>query len=409
MSLLDRLFSNPKDRFAELLRARLIEATGVAVTYQRDQFALVVNPARGLLPLHNAYAQWEAAPKQGREAVLAHWIAYGGQMVDDPDDSWAGVQDLLMPFLGERGKAANARLVWGEGPERRGDHYDAAHRVIGEDYAVMVGIDRPAIVRIVSDELMAEWGVDFDAVLDRALENLRAASPCRFERRPDGLWQSGYEDLNDCSRLLLPHLMDQLDLKGDPVALPYDRKDLFVAGSEDPQALAAMTAIATEPDPRGPEFDLVGLQPLVFRDGAWRSAGPDVWPDFARLRRSHAEARDMAWREPIEAYLRDAGRPERLAPLLDFGPVLMTEWDIRTPALLPQADVVALLVVGFPPVPRRWADVEAICGAEVQRDIWPPRYRVAPATPEQWSRLMAAPRPDAFPGEDPALPLHPPA
>lgn len=86
---------------------------------------------------------------------------------------------------------------------------------------------------------LAAWNADFDLLMQRARSNLLARGGAEgFRRLGPGRYRSTWRDNLDGSRVLLPGILQRLELAGDPVVLLPDRDTLLVVGSEDPQGLA---------------------------------------------------------------------------------------------------------------------------------------------------------------------------
>ena len=77
--------------------------------------------------------------------------------------------------------------------------------------------------------------------------------PATIWRITPGLWASGWADSHDASRLILRDLIQEIEVKGDHVAMVPNRDVLLITGSEDHQGLAAMITIAEKSldQPRG--------------------------------------------------------------------------------------------------------------------------------------------------------------
>ena len=247
-----------------------------------------------------------------------------------------------------------------------------------------------------------DWGRSFDEVLGIALDNLRARSPCRFERQPEGYYLSDFGDWHDASRLLLPDLFQQLELRGDPVAIAIVREGLVVAGSEDVPGLTAMAAFA--------EASFLGATrpisraPLVFRQGAWLPFEPQ---DPALSSLNVQWARQRAWdygqqAEMLEPYFVAIQLDRFLAPLeiVKDGSRsrTWTSWAWNANPLLPKADAVVLLGEGGQALPRLWQDVEALCGPfQAEGATYPQRYNCGDwPDAETLQRLAATTEPPAW-------------
>ena len=110
--------------------------------------------------------------------------AFGGKLVIEVAESAEEALDLLLPAIRNRFDVESVG---------RGD--EASRRVpsapVAGHLAVLVAIDREHSISMVSDAQVAEWGVSFDGLLERAVANLESRSPCRFERHEGGFFVSG--------------------------------------------------------------------------------------------------------------------------------------------------------------------------------------------------------------------------
>jgi hypothetical protein len=269
--------------------------------------------------------------------------------------------------------------------------------------AICVGIDRPASFSVVNGGQLAGWSRTLGEALVPALENLRAISPSRFERQESGFYISDYGDWHDSARLLLPHLFEQLALRGQPVAVPLARHCVVVAGSDDPVGLEAMAAfVVAEIDK---ETRPTAYLPIVLQEGVWRTVDsamqlPDaihrlcatqrLWDYGAQLieleRRFQAERRDV-FVAPLESLPR-GGRVGT-----------WSTWTFEVATLLPRADALVLnRTIRGPALVRSWDDVQAICGHwRAEPYDHPPRYLVEKApTPQQLAALEATEAPAWF-------------
>jgi hypothetical protein len=242
----------------------------------------------------------------------------------------------------------------------------------------MLAIDQPTSIRILTEGDLAEWGLSFDTVLESALRNLEPKSPCRFEREDGGFYVSHFEDYYDPSRLLLPHLFAQLQLRGPPVAVAVTRYCVAVAARDDTAALNALAAFvddelrhATRP---------ISYTPLIFENGAWSPFAPED-PDLAAIRALSAKQWIWDYAKQQAALNEELAEDDLFVGTLDSswdGDELVTwaTWTEGVATLLPRADYLAITDLEMH-LFRRWEDVEAVCGAfEAKGDHVPVRYFV---------------------------------
>jgi hypothetical protein len=214
---------NPRDDFARRIMARLRERGWPhELTYDAGRFAVALGDGGGgVMHLENTYREWLRFPEVDREGALDAAVAH--VLEDKAPLGLEEALDLLLPAIRNRFDVESVG---------RGD--EASRRVasapVAGHLAVLVAIDREHSISMVSDAQVAEWGVSFDSLLERAVANLESRSPCRFERHEGGFFVSDFGDYYDTSRLLVPRLFDQLELKGDPIAVAVSRTGLVVTG-----------------------------------------------------------------------------------------------------------------------------------------------------------------------------------
>jgi len=364
-----------QDRFAARVMERLKQLGWPhPLHYDRSQFKLTLGGNGGELRLANIFRDWLKFPKSERSAQLDRAIAFVFEM--DADDSWEAVRNHLLPLVRPRAFFENTNLMsghdWKAGPA-------FPQKPLAGPLSTVLAIDRPSSMAMVSGTLLGDWGRSFDEVLEVALGNLRARSSCQFERREEGFYLSGFGDWHDVSRILLPDLLLQLDVRGDPVAIAIVREGLAVAGSEDIAALNAMAAFAqsTWLEATRP----ISRAPLVYREGSWQPFEPED-PALIELKAQWVNQR--AWdygqqAEVLEAHFTAIGLDRFLAPLeiIRDGPHLRTwtSWASDAQASLPKADAVILVQPGGRALPRLWKDVETICGPfQAEGATYPQRY-----------------------------------
>jgi hypothetical protein len=140
-------------------------------------------------------------------------------------------------------------------------------------FAVSLVVDFPDREVDVGAAELAAWGVDFDRLMQKARSNLLArGDEEQFQQVKPGVYQSTWEDNLDGSRVLLPGILQRLELAGDPVVVLPSRDALLVTGSENPRGLQWMLEAALEfltGDPRS----LNGC-PLRLRHYLWEPFHP---------------------------------------------------------------------------------------------------------------------------------------
>lgn len=391
--------STDEDRFAKQAMKRLRDrGWSGSIQYDRAHFALTLDGDVGRIFLHTIFREWSAASPADKAKELDRAIAF----VFEPktDDSFEKSAPLLLPVIRNRGAITNQWLEPALGMDT--DLYEGALKPFCDGLAIVVAVDQPTAINLVSRKTIARWERPLDELLAIATDNLARRSPSKFERMEDGLYISSFEDYYDASRLLIPRLFEELPLRGDPVAIAVSRSGVVVAGSEDIEALNAMAGFIE--GRAAEETRPISNLPLVLRDGAWQPfdcSGPEL-SALDRLRamqwlQDYADQKAL-----LEPYFERAGRDVFVATLsgLKDGDRIRTwaTWTSEAVSLLPEADAVALRK-GDRSMVRRWSDVIEHCGPlTLEPGLYPRRYLVATGPHEDaWERLAQCEHPAWFP------------
>lgn len=139
-----------------------------------------------------------------------------------------------------------------------------AQQPITKWFSKAVAIDYPTHSAIANEAHLQDWGITFEEAFATGIERLRESTLPKF-RQQNGVWVSTWDDDYDSSRVLLPGIFDDLPLHGEPVVVIPNRLTLMVCGSEEPDALRVMFALAEavvreKPKPQN-------TSPLAVRDG----------------------------------------------------------------------------------------------------------------------------------------------
>jgi hypothetical protein len=371
----------PEDEFAGRVMARLRERGWPhELTYDRKSSRIFLGAAAGALSLGNVYRDWLTYPPEERTSALDLIVAPVFETAEETPH-FEEVRERILPLV--RNSCDYALDA------RTGDALPATASFAGP-LSLLLAIDQPTSIRVLMESDLAAWGMSFDAVLKQAIQNLETKSPCRFQREEGGFYVSHFEDFYDPSRLLLPRLFDQLDLRGAPVAIAATRYCVVVAGRDDPEALKAMAAYVDEGVSEASRP--ISYTPLVLTHGAWSSFSPTE-PTLAALRAlmrkqqiwDYGKQQDVLNDEPLERELFVAAADSSWD-----GDELLTwaTWTEGVPTLLPRVDYIGVTDLKIH-LFRRWDDVEAVCGPfEVEEGYVPVRYLVDRwPTPAEWARL----------------------
>jgi hypothetical protein len=229
--------------------------------------------------------------------------------------------------------------------------------------------------------------VSLDEALDIALQNLREKTPeAQFEMGDCGVYRATYGDNYDPSRLLLPELIAQIDLHGDPVAVVPNRETLLVTGVENEAGLVRMGEMAMDamklPRPRS------GI-PLRFRNGRWETFEvPNEHPAaaiFTSLKNTTLASAYGAQERTLERKNAEAGDDVRVAEYF-MSAAADSEYVVRSmsilskgiPTMLPETDLITLSNSNAREVTvAPWLKVQHALGERMRpMGLYPERYYV---------------------------------
>lgn len=275
-----------------------------------------------------------------------------------------------------------------------------AHQPMAGAYAVSLVVAHPDGELDVGQTDLDRWNAGFEPLLQRARVNLAARSGVDdFHGHGPGRYRSTWRDNLDGSRLLLPGLLRQLPLRGEPVALLPNRDTLLVVGSEDPDGLhwalrAAMDFLDEDPEA------LDGC-PLRLRHFLWEPfQAPDdqaFRPLLARIRHRRLLAEYGRQKRLLDHRLAGSGvtvAPFQLEPVPGGSAHSFTVW---SPSMgetwLPRTDQVRLSwdrERERNPAWVPWDRLEARLGPLLEPvGLFPERYRfTAPPEPGRLEALV---------------------
>jgi hypothetical protein len=213
-------------------------------------------------------------------------------------------------------------------------------------------LDLPELRVAIRPAHLAQWGVTPAEAWATARTNLsdrsgRIGVPAPIAERP-GVWE--IRGPGSAALLTLPGWLNAFagSVAGEPIAVAPDDRCVWVTGTENRDEHEALTAWATdrwrqEPHPISPLFYRADGRALI----PWEPEGnPALLHHHRDLRCKFAGGEYAAQSRPLEAWLANEGRPERVAPLAGIrrGSGALTSWTSWAggPALLPAADLVYL-------------------------------------------------------------------
>ena len=232
--------------------------------------------------------------------------------------------------------------------------------------------------------------------MEIARENL-AALPAKFigPQTGHGVYLSATGDNYDASRILSRELIEQFQVKGDPVAMIANRDNLIVAGADDEAGLGAMLKMAGEALEQLRPISSVAVRfdgqewvhwlpdaehPLhkEFRHFFFNTLGRDYAEQKELLDRLHAKTKKKIFVATFNVVQDPQGR------LLSYA-----VWTETVETWLPETDLVVFGGMEGEPMMVPWSRAMEEVGHMVEaQDIYPPRYCVREfPTAEQLARM----------------------
>lgn len=197
---------------------------------------------------------------------------------------------------------------------------------------------------------LKNWGVDFDRGLALALEGLKQRSSSKPLEVASGLYASTAADGFDAARLLLPELWEGLQVRGKKVAMVPHQDALFIAGSDDDDALSHLASLALDlgQQPLG-----ISAQTFALEGGAWVPWTPDpARPCAALLENARLPERARGY-ERQKALLEAQAELDHVADEISSFVILRDDdqqlvsaavWLEGTEPLLPRAERIAFAI-----------------------------------------------------------------
>lgn len=226
-----------KREFANFI-IKQIERAGETETlrYDNESFALV-GPDDRVLYLDDVFRAIQDPENDGTvmvKNVVRTWFRPKDVLPGDYED----VRNDLLVCVSPRHRY---ELQFNQDGNKSTVPYD----LLGNHVAASVVYDLPECLRHVDEADLRTWGVDFAAVLEEAKQNLRdMIGLARFDVLRPGVFAANADENYNSGLLLLPELLDALDVKGDLVAMVPSRRTLLLTGTEDAEGLAEVAEIA---------------------------------------------------------------------------------------------------------------------------------------------------------------------
>jgi len=397
-----------RDQFANEVIAVLKSADPTkSVSYDADKFCLTIeSEGKGgvIANLHNVYHEYlQAAPSKRPGGLQLFLKSLRETSLGAPVDFEDAAHDLL-PIV--RDRVGNELLMLRH--EVEGSPDSPVFMPLAEHLSVSVGYDLPESTMLLGEVQYQGWGVSFETVGQRAMENL-AKLGCRFGglRAKPGVYELDANDGYAVSRLLLPHVFTQPPLSGAPVAMVPRECCLLYTGDRDEDGLRIMLERAEQ------ELE----KPRTIGGFAYRLSQQGVWHPWlpAPTHKLHKQFRGLAnatlgssysRQQQLLMQLEEKHKPEHARFFVasvftakadsPWGPITSCTWTNHAPSLLPKTDMIALIRdLKEPPVMVPWNAVQKTVGhMMVPTGLYPERYRVDsfPSGPQFAAILGAAKR-----------------
>lgn len=222
--------------------------------------------------LHNALRECKANAPSLRAEILAKWARYFLLNKEVPSDFEDARYDLL-PVIRMRSQfefpELRARIARLKNPEENqgnplspdeplesGSHLlsfpDFTLEEYSEHFVIALSYDMYDSVAMISNAVIADWGVSFYEAMEIAKRNLEEKGlevysiVSKDEDMPLKAYLVSMNDGYESSRLLLDEKLRELEVEGDHIAMIPTADKLFITGSEDMAGLAILSGEAVE-------------------------------------------------------------------------------------------------------------------------------------------------------------------
>lgn len=377
------------------LASDYLRAQGEArpIHYDEARNRLVVGDGdwTSFISLDHALTEYEANAVPDKARVLARRFWSSVRRAEPPSE--VDVIRSILPRIRDRAWFSavrrQAELELGADEEAI-DEVTLPHRVINDELAAHLAFDLPTSVMEIGPDRLEAFGLKFDELFNRAVENLRERPQLDFEQ-PDSTvaaFVSPYRDGFDATRMLLTERFTSLPVKGRPVVLAPTHDIVLVAGDEDEGALEAIATwgeqALLEPKPHT-------AHAFRYEDERWRPWLPvrmhRAWQKLKVLQLQSFASAYARQKEVLEALLQANGHTIFVATLRAFrtpgGDIFTsTAWNSGVEALLPQTDRIDFVRTnpdGSTSGAKTWSTT-----FEVARKVVPHLMEATGDTPERW-------------------------
>ena len=294
MTFLDKVFSGKPSRadFAEMM-IRALHQAGInkdKIDQSESDFSLKL-PGGTTFFLGNVYANFCNAPHSRRQAIVAEFVTAAASIPELPSipSDFAAVKPSLMPVIRDAAYFSMIQLLNRKNGNTKDDPgLDVVLKNLAGGLVVGLAYDTERNITSINRDFFEKWGVSLEEAFKVAKENLwEKTDPNRLAGQ-GGVYRGEWADSYDSSRILLTELIYRLSVDGDPVAFVPNRDLLWVTGTNNTAALAALLKGGLESHfkmghPLSPDL-------YVLVDGTWKVHVPEdkslreMWMKIKRQR-----------------------------------------------------------------------------------------------------------------------------
>jgi hypothetical protein len=207
--------------------------------WQHDATDDVIRNGDHVINLANIHLEYAAASRLYRRNLLQKYFAM--LQTTPVPKLWTLAQTKIFPLLRSRYDLLTPEIA----SRRKQEPFPprAARRFIGSLDQIL-GYDHGQTVSQVPAATLEEWAAPIDAVIDRALNNLRALPAPTWLKMSPSVWKLESDEGYNESFLQLPKVFESLPAKGTPIAMIPNRGVLLASGIDEPSAITALLAEA---------------------------------------------------------------------------------------------------------------------------------------------------------------------
>jgi uncharacterized protein YtpQ (UPF0354 family) len=389
--------------FADLMiRTLREEGLEKKITYDPKEFSLLIGEGSdGMLSLANVYDEYKQADVNDQDEIVKRFAGIVLRSSRPLPKNIADARTHIFPQL--RNMAYHSFMEL-QGRLKGIEYSLPPHKMLTFHFSIDLVYDWPESIQGIHQKDLDEWGITFEKALEIAKKNLEAISKDDFFQPPgfSGVFISPWQDSYDAARLILPNVIDRLQVTGDPVAAVPNRDTLIVTGSGDEEGLKKLVELASE--------ELEKPRPLsgtVLRrtKNGWEPFLPGMdSPLFNKfmMMQTAVLAPDYQYqKELLDQLYRDVGADIFVAKYQvmrheDNGSVIsVCVWTRDQISLLPETSHITFFDDTLPANERvigpvKWEDAFRIVGNKmIKQDLSPPRYKVEGfPSPEQLKEMM---------------------